>query len=140
MQASSIAKYRPFPPVHLPDRTWPGRTITQAPRWCAVDLRDGNQALVKPMTVEQKTRLFQLLVKLGFKEIEVGFPAASQTDFDFVRKLIEEDLIPADVTIQVMTPARAELIERTVEAVAGARRVIDAGQAGHALPRGAGRP
>ncbi|MFE8071423.1 2-isopropylmalate synthase [Marinobacteraceae bacterium S3BR75-40.1] len=117
-------KYRPFPPVRKADRRWPDQVIETAPDWCAVDLRDGNQALVKPMTVSQKTRLFELLVKLGFKEIEIGFPAASQPDFDFCRKLIEEERIPADVTIQVLTQARPELIARTYEALKGARRAI----------------
>ena len=94
--------YRPFTPIPLPDRTWPGRVITRAPRWCSVDLRDGNQALIDPMDVERKRRMFELLVRCGFKEIEVGFPAASQPDFDFVRQIIEEDLIPDDVMIQVL--------------------------------------
>lgn len=117
-------KYRPTPIFSRPQRRWPDQTLTQAPRWCAVDLRDGNQALVKPMTVEQKTRLFQLLVKIGFKEIEVGFPAASQPDFDFVRQLIEQRQIPDDVTIQVLTQARPELIARTYESLHGAARAI----------------
>lgn len=117
-------KYRPFAPVAKPDRRWPDQSIRQAPLWCSVDLRDGNQALVQPMGVEQKTRLFRLLVRLGFKEIEVGFPAASKPDFDFVRHLIHEGLIPADVTIQVLTQARPELIARTFEALRGVRRAI----------------
>ena len=117
-------KYRPFTPIARPQRRWPDKVIERAPNWCAVDLRDGNQALVKPMTVAQKTRLFLLLVKVGFKEIEVGFPAASQPDFDFVRKLIEEDLVPEDVTIQVLTQAREELIARTYESLKGARRAV----------------
>lgn len=117
-------KYRPADVVVRPQRRWPDQIITTAPRWCGVDLRDGNQALVKPMTVEQKTRLFELQVKIGFKEIEVGFPAASQPDFDFVRKLIEEDRIPDDVTIQVLTQAREELIARTYEALQGVPRAI----------------
>lgn len=117
-------KYRPTPVVSRPQRRWPDQVITQAPRWCAVDLRDGNQALVKPMTVEQKTRLFKLLVNIGFKEIEVGFPAASQPDFDFVRQLIELEQIPDDVTIQVLTQARPELIARTYESLKGAKRAI----------------
>ncbi|MGP4004683.1 2-isopropylmalate synthase [Streptomyces sp. 8N706] len=117
-------KYRTYPPVELPDRTWPDRVITEAPQWCAVDLRDGNQALAQPMDLERKRRLFDLQVRMGFKEIEVGFPAASQTDFDFVRTLIEEDLIPDDVAIQVITPAREELIRRTFESLRGARHVI----------------
>jgi 2-isopropylmalate synthase len=117
-------KYRPFPPVGLRDRTWPDQVITKAPIWCSVDLRDGNQALINPMNGERKRRLWMLLVATGFKEIEVGFPAASQTDFDFVRSLIEGDLIPADVTIQVLTQARPELIEKTYESLQGARRAI----------------
>ncbi|MBD3656291.1 2-isopropylmalate synthase [Marinobacter sp.] len=117
-------KYVPFTPVRKTDRRWPDQVIERAPLWCAVDLRDGNQALVKPMSVAQKQRMFDLLVKLGFKEIEIGFPAASQPDFDFCRKLIEEDRIPADVHIQVLTQARPELIERTYEALQGAQRAI----------------
>ena len=125
--AMPIHKYRPygsFLPVDLPDRTWPAQTITQAPRWCAVDLRDGNQALIDPMSPERKRIMFDLLVRMGFKEIEVGFPSASQTDFDFVRTLIEEDLIPDDVTIQVLTQAREHLIARTYESIRGAKRAI----------------
>ena len=110
--------------VDLPDRTWPGKTITNAPRWCAVDLRDGNQALIEPMNNERKLRLFKLLVDIGFKEIEVGFPSASQTDFDFVRTLIEDDHIPDDVVIQVLTQSREHLIERTFEAITGAKQAI----------------
>ncbi len=117
-------KYVAFKPVAKKNRRWPDQIIDKAPDWCAVDLRDGNQALVKPMSVAQKQRLFDLLVKLGFKEIEIGFPAASQPDFDFCRKLIEENRIPEDVTIQVLTQARAELIERTYEALQGARQAI----------------
>ncbi|WP_407364691.1 2-isopropylmalate synthase (plasmid) [Pseudomonas luteola] len=117
-------KYRPFTPVHLPDRQWPSRTLTQAPRWCSTDLRDGNQALIEPMGAERKRRFFDLLVKAGYKEIEVAFPAASQTDFDFVRELIELNRIPADVYIQVMTQARPELIRRTFESLAGIPRAI----------------
>ena len=116
--------YRPFTPIPLPDRTWPSRVITRAPRWCSVDLRDGNQALIDPMDPERKRRMFDLLVQCGFKEIEVGFPAASQPDFDFVRQLIEEDLIPDDVIIQVLTQARPELIERTYESLRGAPRAV----------------
>ncbi|WP_114907166.1 2-isopropylmalate synthase [Ornithinimicrobium murale] len=119
-----FSRYSAYPAVDLPDRTWPGRTITQAPRWCAVDLRDGNQALIDPMTPDRKRRMFELLVEMGYKEIEVGFPAASQTDFDFVRMLIEEDLIPDDVVIQVLTQAREHLIERTYESIAGAKQAI----------------
>ncbi|MFG1490785.1 2-isopropylmalate synthase, partial [Oceanospirillum sp. HFRX-1_2] len=117
-------KYRPFPTINLPDRQWPNQVLDKAPTWCSVDLRDGNQALIDPMTVEQKKRLFQLLVKLGFKEIEVGFPAASQPDFDFVRALIEENMIPDDVTVQVLTQAREALIDRTIEALKGAKKAI----------------
>ena len=123
-----IHRYRPFhelvEPVSLPDRTWPDKRITTAPLWCAVDLRDGNQALIDPMSPARKRRMFELLVRMGYKEIEVGFPSASQTDFDFVRQLIEEDAIPDDVTIQVLTQARTELIERTYEACEGAPRAI----------------
>jgi 2-isopropylmalate synthase len=124
MTSMPFQKYRQFTPINLPDRQWPSKTITQAPIWCSVDLRDGNQALVEPMGPERKRRMFETLVKMGFKEIEVGFPAASQTDFDFVRQLVEEDLIPEDVTIQVLTQSRQELIERTFESVKGSRRAI----------------
>ena len=116
------AKYRPSATVALPDRTWPSRVITQPPLWCSSDLRDGNQALIEPMDRRRKQRMFDLLVEIGFKEIEVAFPSASQTDFDFVRALIDEGRIPDDVTIQVLTPAREDLIARTFEAVRGARR------------------
>src|SRR5437588_3454708 len=109
-----IEKYRPSPAVDLPDRRWPNRAITEAPTWCSVDLRDGNQALINPMDVDRKRRMFDLLVRMGFKEIEVGFPASSQPDFDFVRMLIEGDLIPHDVTIQVLTQSREELIGSTI--------------------------
>jgi 2-isopropylmalate synthase len=119
-----IHKYRAFAPINLPDRKWPSRVIEKPPIWCSVDLRDGNQALVEPMGPERKRRMFDMLVKLGFKEIEVGFPAASETDFTFVRELVEQDLIPDDVTIQVLTQARAELIERSFESIRGARRAI----------------
>ena len=117
-------KYKPFVPVVLTDRTWPNRIIDKAPLWCSVDLRDGNQALIDPMDPERKRRMFVELVKMGFKEIEVGFPSASQPDFDFVRMLIEEDMIPDDVTIQVLVQSRPELIERTYECIAGAPRAI----------------
>jgi len=122
-----IHKYRPYHEqiaVDLPDRTWPSKRITEAPRWCAVDLRDGNQALIDPMSPERKRIMFDLLVGMGYKEIEVGFPSASQTDFDFVRSLIEENLIPDDVTIQVLTQAREGLINRTYESIAGAKQAI----------------
>ncbi|NAZ83105.1 2-isopropylmalate synthase [Kineococcus sp. R8] len=125
--AMPTSKYVPFHEqitVDLPDRTWPDRRIETAPRWCAVDLRDGNQALIDPMNSERKLRMFQLLVDMGYKEIEVGFPSASQTDFDFVRTLIEGDLIPADVRIQVLTQAREHLIERTYESLRGAKQAI----------------
>jgi 2-isopropylmalate synthase len=117
-------KYRPFPRIEKHDRRWPDRVIERAPTWCAVDLRDGNQALVKPMSVEQKLRMFGLLLEIGLKQIEVGFPSASQLDFDFVRTIIERGLIPEDVTIQVLTPARPALIERSFEALRGAPRAI----------------
>ena len=117
-------KYRPYPPVALTDRSWPSRSLERAPRWCSVDLRDGNQALIEPMGPQRKRRLFETLVRLGFKEIEVGFPAASQPDFDFVRELIDQRSIPPNVTIAVLTQARDELIERTFEAIAGAERAI----------------
>lgn len=119
-----IGKYRAFPAIDLPDRTWPNRTITQAPQWCSVDLRDGNQALIDPMNAARKRAMFELLVRMGYKEIEVGFPSASQTDFDFVRQLIEEDLIPDDVVIQVLTQAREPLIERTFEAIRGSKQAV----------------
>jgi 2-isopropylmalate synthase len=117
-------RYQPFTPIELPDRSWPAKRIERAPLWCSVDLRDGNQALIDPMTPARKRRMFDLLVRLGYKEIEVGFPSASQTDFDFVREIIEQDLIPDDVTIQVLTQAREPLIERTYESIAGAPRAI----------------
>ncbi|MCW2164608.1 2-isopropylmalate synthase [Microbacterium hydrothermale] len=125
--SAPVHKYRPFHEqirVDLPDRTWPSKRIEVAPRWCAVDLRDGNQALIDPMSPERKRVMFDLLVKMGYKEIEVGFPSASQTDFDFVRQLIDDDLIPDDVTIQVLTQAREHLIARTYEAIAGAKQAI----------------
>ena len=124
MNRMPIEKYQPFQPIDLPDRQWPGRTLTRAPVWCSVDLRDGNQALVDPMDGRRKLHMFETLVDMGFKEIEVGFPSASKTDFDFARKLIEEDRIPDDVTIQVLTQAREPLIRRTFEAIAGCRRAI----------------
>ncbi|MDX6273139.1 MAG: 2-isopropylmalate synthase [Frankiales bacterium] len=117
-------KYQAYTPIDMPDRTWPTRVISHPPRWCAVDLRDGNQALIDPMTPGRKKKMFELLVRMGYKEIEIGFPSASQTDFDFVRQLIEEDLIPDDVVIQVLTQARDELIERTYESIRGARSAI----------------
>jgi 2-isopropylmalate synthase len=117
-------KYPPFPPVNLPDRQWPDRRLERAPRWCSVDLRDGNQALIEPMTTRQKSRLWDQLLKIGFKEIEVGFPSASSHDYQFVRELIEQDRIPQDVTIQVLTQAREDLIEKTFAALKGVRRAI----------------
>jgi len=120
----AYAKYRATVPVDLPDRTWPDRRFTKAPRWCSVDLRDGNQALIDPMDLERKNVMFSHLVEMGFKEIEVGFPSASQPDFDFVRQIIEEDLIPDDVTIQVLTQCREDLIRRTYESLNGAKRAI----------------
>ena len=114
-----IHRYPPFTPVALHDRTWPDQVITAAPRWCAVDLRDGNQALIDPMSLERKHRMFDLLVSMGYKEIEVGFPSASETDFSFVRQLIERDKVPEDVTISVLTQAREDLIERTTESLVG---------------------
>src|SRR5947199_5438915 len=117
-------KYRPFAPVGLTDRTWPDARLTRAPLWCSVDLRDGNQALIEPMDAARKLRMFEMLVRIGFKEIEVGFPSASQTEFDFVRKLIEEGRVPDHVTIQVLSHAREPLIERSYEALKGAKLAI----------------
>src|ERR1700759_3341561 len=119
-----IQKYQAFKPIALPDRQWPTRVIDKAPIWCSVDLRDGNQALIEPMGVERKNRMFDLLIGMGFKEIEVAFPSASQTDFDFVRSIIEGGKIPDGGAIQVLTQCRPELIDRTFEAVKGAKRVI----------------
>jgi 2-isopropylmalate synthase len=119
-----VHKYKPYEPVDLPSRAWPSRTISSAPAWCSVDLRDGNQALIDPMSVAEKLEVYRLLLRMGFKEIEVGFPSASKTEFDFIRLLIEEDMIPADVTIQVLTQAREHLIRKTFDAVKGARRAI----------------
>ena len=124
MKRYDHTKYKAFQPVQLPDRSWPDKVIDAAPTWCSVDLRDGNQALIEPMSVAQKKKMFKLLVDVGFKEIEVGFPAASQPDFDFVRWLIEEDKVPDDVCIQVLTQARTELIERTYESLKGAKKAI----------------
>jgi len=124
MQKDPSQKYRPFPPVRLPDRQWPDRVLTQAPRWCSVDLRDGNQALAVPMNVSQKLELFHTLVKCGFKEIEVGFPSASNTEFTFNRRLIEERRAPDDVWLQVLVQAREDLIERTFESLVGAKKAI----------------
>src|SRR5690348_13937850 len=124
MLKNPASKYRAFAPVGLKDRTWPDAVLARAPTWCSVDLRDGNQALIEPMDIPRKLRMFEKLVKIGFKEIEVGFPSASQVEFDFLRKLIDENLIPEDVTIQVLTQAREPLIRRTFESLQGARRAI----------------
>ena len=120
----AISKYQPFTQIELEGRAWPEKIIYKAPIWCSVDLRDGNQALIEPMGEEKKLRMFKLLLDIGFKEIEVGFPAASQTDFDFVRKIINEGLVPDDVHIQVLTQSRKELIERTFESLKGAKNAI----------------
>lgn len=124
MSSFSATKYRPFPPVSLPNRQWPNRTLNRAPTWCSVDLRDGNQALAQPMSVEEKLEFFDLLVQIGFKEIEVGFPSASQIEFDFCRRLIEENRIPGDVAIQILCQCREDLIVRSCEAIRGAKNVI----------------
>ena len=124
MQQEPITKYKPYPPVDLPDRQWPNRSITEPPIWCSVDLRDGNQALAIPMSIEEKLEMFQLLVSIGFKQIEIGFPSASNTEFEFSRHLIENDLIPEDVTVQALVQAREHLISRTFQALVGARRAI----------------
>ena len=124
MQRRPITKYRPFPPIDLPNRQWPSRVIDKAPIWCSVDLRDGNQALAIPMNVEEKVEMFQLLVDIGFKEIEVGFPSASQIEFDFMRRLVDDNLIPDDVTVQVLVQARDHLIRRTFESLAGIKNAI----------------
>ena len=120
----SVSKYKPFKAIGISDRKWPNESINRTPIWCSVDLRDGNQALIEPMGEERKLRMFNLLLEIGFKEIEVGFPSASQTDFDFVRKIIDDNLIPADVTIQALTQARPELIERTFESLRGAKKAV----------------
>jgi 2-isopropylmalate synthase len=124
MQPAPVSKYRPFPPVSLPNRQWPDRTLSRAPAWCSVDLRDGNQALAQPMSVDEKLEFFELLVRIGFKEIEIGFPAASQIEFDFCRRLIDEQRIPADVSIQILCQCREDLITRSLDALRGARQVI----------------
>jgi 2-isopropylmalate synthase len=124
MQSAPVTKYRPFPPVDLSQRQWPNRRLTHAPIWCSVDLRDGNQALAQPMSVEEKLEYFDLLVKIGFKQIEVGFPSASQIEFDFCRRLIEENRVPSDVAIQILCQCREELITRSIEALRGAKNVI----------------
>lgn len=124
MRADITRKYRPFPPIHLTDRQWPSQVIAHAPRWCSSDLRDGNQALVEPMDGERKRRYFDLLVRMGFKEIEVAFPSASQTDFDFVRGLIEGGQVPPDVAVQALTQSREDLIRRTFASLKGVKRAI----------------
>jgi 2-isopropylmalate synthase len=124
MSRTSYRRYKPYAPVDLPDRQWPSRVIERAPLWCSVDLRDGNQALIEPMGFDRKLKMFELLMRMGFKEIEVGFPAASSTEFEFVRRLIDERRIPEDVTIQVLTQARDELIRTTMDSIRGARRAI----------------
>ena len=124
MQKSPITKYKPWGTIDLPDRTWPGKTIDRVPHWCSVDLRDGNQALPIPMGIKEKLELFKLLVEIGFKEIEVGFPSAAQTEFDFARKLIDENLVPDDVALQVLTQAREHLIKRSFESLKGAKKAI----------------
>src|ERR1044072_9316925 len=124
MLKNPSTKYRPHTPVDLPDRQWPGRVLRRAPIWCSVDLRDGNQALAVPMNVSQKLELFQTLVKCGFKEIEVGFPSASSTEFALNRRLIEENRAPTEVWLQVLVQAREDLIERTVESLVGANKAI----------------
>ena len=124
MQPNSLSKYRPFPAIPLPDRTWPDKEISRAPIWCSVDLRDGNQALPQPMSIEEKLEFFDLLVRIGFKQIEIGFPSAADTEFNFCRRLIEENRIPEDVTIQILVQTREQLIRRSFEAIAGAKRAI----------------
>ncbi|MFM1758716.1 MAG: hypothetical protein RL193_1293, partial [Actinomycetota bacterium] len=124
MSFGRYSSFMPLGPEGLKDRTWPTKQITVAPKWCSVDLRDGNQALIDPMDTPRKLAMFNLLVQMGYKEIEVGFPSASQTDFDFVRKIIEEGLIPDDVVIQVLTQAREPLIKRTFESIKGAKQAI----------------
>ncbi len=124
MQTTSLRKYHAFPPVHLPDRTWPDQVLDHAPEWCSVDLRDGNQALPQPMSIEEKLEFFDLLVRVGFKQIEVGFPSAADTEFNFLRRLIDENRIPDDVTVQVLVQTRDHLIRRTFEAIQGAKRAI----------------
>ncbi|NQY33031.1 MAG: 2-isopropylmalate synthase, partial [Coraliomargarita sp.] len=124
MQQGTITKYKAFPQINLPDRTWPDQVIDSAPIWTSVDLRDGNQALAIPMTVDEKIEFFDLLVKIGFKEIEVGFPSASDTEFRFIRRLVEEKRIPDDVTVQVLVQAREHLIRRTFESLEGVKNAI----------------
>ena len=135
MLSNPAAKYRPFPAINLPDRQWPSRNISAPPIWMSTDLRDGNQALFEPMNVERKMRMFRTLCEIGVKEIEVAFPSASQTDFDFVRSLIEGGHIPDDVTIEVLTQAREHLIRRTMESLRGARRATGGERHHRLLPR-----
>ena len=122
MQNRPITKYKPWGTIHLPERTWPDKTIEKCPQWCSVDLRDGNQALPIPMGVKEKLELFKLLSVIGFKQIEIGFPSAAQTEFDFARKLIEDNLVPDDVALQVLTQAREHLIRRSFESLQGAKK------------------
>ena len=122
MNNVTTGKYRPYPQIDLPNRIWPTKTITTAPCWCSVDLRDGNQALINPMSMEKKLELFKLLLKLGFKEIEVGFPSASKVEFDFLRRLVDDKLIPDDVTVQVLVQAREHLIAKSFEALKGVKK------------------
>ena len=120
----NVERYQRVPVVHYPEREWPGKEIQKAPAWCSVDLRDGNQALVEPMVVEEKIEMFNLLVEMGFKEIEIGFPAASQIEFDFLRQLVERNLIPDDVMVQVLTQCREHLVKRTFEAIQGIKKAV----------------
>ena len=120
----NVKRYQRVPVVHYPEREWPGKEIEKAPIWCSVDLRDGNQALVEPMVVEEKVEMFNLLVKMGFKEIEIGFPAASQIEFDFLRQLVERNMIPDDVTVQVLTQCRDHLVKRTFESIQGIKKAV----------------
>ena len=124
MKPEIVKKYQPYRPVDLKDRTWPNKSITTAPRWCSVDLRDGNQALVYPMEIPQKAELFNLLVEVGFKEIEVGFPAAADVEYNFLRHLVDNKLVPEDVTVQILTQAREQLIRKSFDALAGVHRAI----------------
>jgi 2-isopropylmalate synthase len=124
MKKMNFSKYTAYSPVHIPDRTWPNKTINKAPAWCSVDLRDGNQALHTPMSLDEKKALFEFLVSMGFKEIEVGFPSASEVEYQFVRALIEKNLIPGNVTIQILTQARELLIKKTMDSINGAKHAI----------------
>ncbi|MEM9026127.1 MAG: 2-isopropylmalate synthase, partial [Verrucomicrobiota bacterium] len=124
MQQHPISKYRPFPVIPIKNRTWPDKRIEKAPIWCSVDLRDGNQSLAIPMSVEEKLEFFELLIQIGFKQIEIGFPSASETEFNFTRRLIEEDRVPDGVALQVLVQAREHLIEKTFESIEGAKKVV----------------